>query len=286
MRSNVFRLPRDLVAGDLRPGRPRPRARGAARRVPLPRPRLDRRDLLPHRRRAALHDDRHPEHGGPGREAGRGRPYPDGDRGHRVRDPSVWASRPRSSPSMRGCLLPTRMRRRAPPRSSPGPRPRCPSTSWRASVRRLRSGSFVRPARSGDVPGPAGDRGDRRGLGRRGVPGPREAAARVVEHRPDRLHGARARARHRGRGHRLDPPPVQPCADEGRALPRGRQPRLPHRVRGAGEPRGGGAEHAVDDGGVPGAAASLVGVPLTAGFVSKWYLLRAALEEGLCRSRS
>ena len=29
------------------------------------------------------------------------------------------------------------------------------------------------------------------------------------------------------------------------------------------------------------AAMSLVGVPLTAGFVSKWYLLRAALEEGL-----
>ena len=29
------------------------------------------------------------------------------------------------------------------------------------------------------------------------------------------------------------------------------------------------------------AAMSLVGVPLTAGFVSKWYLLRAALEGGL-----
>ena len=50
---NVFVFLENLVAGDLRPGRPRPRARGAARRVPLPRPRLDRRDLLPHRGRAA-----------------------------------------------------------------------------------------------------------------------------------------------------------------------------------------------------------------------------------------
>ena len=79
-----------------------------------------------------------------------------------------------------------------------------------------------------------------------------EAASRVVEHRAARLHGAGARARHRGRRRRLAPAPVQPRGDEGRALPRDREPGLSRRVGRAREPRGARTAHALDDGLAPG----------------------------------
>ena len=143
-------------------------------------------------------------------------------------------------------------------------------------------GALVRTARFGRVPGPAGDRGDRRGLGRRGVPGPREAAARVVEHRPRSATW---------------------CSGSGSAPAAGATASILHLFNHAlmkvalflavgnlvyrtgsaalASLAGVGRNMPWTMGAFLVAAMSLVGVPLTAGFVSKWYLLRAALEEGL-----
>ena len=63
-----LRVPRDLVALDLRADRARARPPGAVRRVPVPDHGHDRRHLHRHRRRPALPDDRHAQ---PGRHGAR-----------------------------------------------------------------------------------------------------------------------------------------------------------------------------------------------------------------------
>ena len=68
-----------------------------------------------------------------------------------------------------------------------------------------------------------------RGLARCRLPDRPQAPAGVLQRGPDRLSRRRHRARLGDRRDRCAGPHLQPCADEGRALPRGRRHRLPPR---------------------------------------------------------
>ena len=138
-----LRLPRDIVAVELRADRHRPRPAGAGRRLPVPDHGHHRRDLLRHRRRPPLHDDRHAQ----SRASSPSGSPPSSRRGRSLRrspsSSSASASSWRSFRSTSGCPTPTPTRRRSRPSSSPRPRPRSRSTSSPASSTRSSAPSFV-----------------------------------------------------------------------------------------------------------------------------------------------
>ena len=113
------------------------------------------------------------------------------------------------------------------------------------------------------------------------LPGGGQASAGLFQRRADRLHGAGYRSGQHHGDHRCHPAPVQPRADEGRPVSRAGRRRLPPGLHDAAGSGGLGRRmpwtmFAIVVGGL-----SLIGVPGTVGFVSKWYLVLASLEQGL-----
>jgi hypothetical protein len=97
---------------------------------------------------------------------------------------------------------------------------------------------------------------------------------------PDRLHHARPVARHHYRRHRRPRPPRNHALIKGAIFMGLRRDRLPprqdrHRRHRRHRPR-----HPLTTAAVVLASLGLVGIPGTAGFISKWYLILAAIELG------
>ena len=177
-----------------------------------------------------------------------------------------------------GCPTPTPTRPPWSPPSSPPPRPRSPSTSCCASsspsTARVRLREIVRLRRD---PAAARAGGDLRRLHRGHLPDQREAPAGLLQPGPDRLHGARHQPRLDHRPDRRHRAHVQPRADEGRAVPRHGLHRAPQSARSElDDLRGLGRRMPLTMAALVVGGLGLIGVPLTAGFISKWYLILGA----------
>ena len=120
-----------------------------------------------------------------------------------------------------------------------------------------------------------------RRLVRRHLPGRHQAHAGLLERRPDRLHGARSEPRLGHRPDRRHRPPLQPRPHEERALPGDGGVAAADRLDPPRRLRGLGRRMPLTMAAFVVAGLSLIGVPLTVGFVSKWYLVIGALEGGL-----
>ena len=269
----------DYVLIALGPGPP-----GAARRLPVPDHRHHRRDLLRDRRRPPLPDDRHASTWrliaarlGDGAETPRRRPG--GARLHHRRH------QPEARAVPAACLAAQRLRLRAVMATV-----FLAATATKVAIYLLAavlsSRSSARASIFADLPVDGGlhrplGRRDLRRVGDRRLPDRPEADVRLFVGGADRLHHPRHRAWNQAGltgGARASP---QPRADEGRALPArsapsssasgrcssttspasGRRCRSPWRRSRS-----------------PGFG--LVGMPGTAGFISKWYLVVGALELG------
>ncbi len=134
------------------------------------------------------------------------------------------------------------------------------------------------PRRRADA---ARHRGHVRRLDRGHLPGRHQAHAGLLERRPDRLHGARPEPGLGERPDRRDRPPVQPRPDEERALPGDGCVLLRIGSMRIEAMPGLGRRMPLTMAAFVVAGLSMIGVPLTVGFVSKWYLVIGAIEAGL-----